>query len=41
MERRMILEVLSAADNNRTRAAEQLGISRRSLYSKLRKYDIK
>ena len=40
MERQMILRVLAMTDNNRTRAAEVLGISRRVLYNKLSKHKI-
>ncbi len=41
VEREMIIHTLSIAQNNRTRAAEMLGISRRALYGKLRKHHIK
>jgi len=40
MERQMILETLSANNNNRKRTAELLQISRRALYYKLEKYGI-
>lgn len=40
MERRMIVAALAAADDNRTRAAELLGISRRAIYNKLKKHDL-
>ena len=40
MEREMILLTLSATNNNRTRTAKLLGISRRALYNRLRKYNI-
>jgi len=40
VEREMIVRTLEATGNNRTRAAEILGISRRALYNKLRKYGI-
>ena len=40
MEREMVLETLSANNNNRKRTAELLGISRRALYYKLEKYGI-
>jgi two-component system response regulator FlrC len=38
MERRLILDTLSGLDQNRTRAAEVLGISIRTLRNKLREY---
>jgi transcriptional regulator with PAS, ATPase and Fis domain len=41
VERGMIIRVLSAAENNRKRAADLLGISRRALYNKLQKHNIK
>ena len=40
VEREMIIRSISATGNNRTRAAELLGISRRALYNKMRRYDI-
>lgn len=40
VEREMIIKTLEAAGNNRTRTAKLLGISRRSLYSKLDKHRI-
>lgn len=40
MERQAILVTLAATGNNRTRAARQLGISRRALYNRLRRYGI-
>jgi len=40
VEREMIVRALSVAQNNRKRAAELLGISRRALYGKLHKHDI-
>ena len=38
MERQMILKALEEADNNQQRAAEQLGISARTIRNKLKKY---
>jgi two-component system response regulator FlrC len=38
MERRLILETLRLTNNNRTRAAQQLGISIRTLRNKLAEY---
>lgn len=40
MEREMVLQTLTATNNNRKRTAELLGISRRALYYKLEKYGI-
>lgn len=40
VEREMIVRALSVAGNNRKRAAELLGISRRAIYNKLRKHNI-
>lgn len=40
VEREMVVRALAAAGNNRTRAAELLGISRRALYNKLKKHRI-
>lgn len=40
VEREMIVRALSEADNNRTHAAELLGISRRAIYNKLRKHNL-
>jgi transcriptional regulator with PAS, ATPase and Fis domain len=40
VEREMIVHVLMATGNNRKRAAEWLGISRRALYNKLHRYAI-
>lgn len=39
-ERRLLLQTLKEAENNRARAARMLGISRQTLYEKLRKYGI-
>jgi len=41
VEREMVVRALAQAKNNRTRAAELLGISRRALYNKMRKHGIK
>ncbi|NOZ23330.1 MAG: sigma-54-dependent Fis family transcriptional regulator [Planctomycetes bacterium] len=41
IEREMIVRALAATKNNRTQAAKLLGISRRALYNKLRRYGIK
>jgi DNA-binding NtrC family response regulator len=41
VERGMIIRTLSAAENNRKLAADMLGISRRALYNKLQKHNIK
>lgn len=38
MERQMILQALEESDNNQQRAAEQLGISARTIRNKLKKY---
>ncbi len=40
VERQMVLGALTTARNNRKRAAELLGISRRALYNKFRKHGI-
>ncbi|MGB4432715.1 MAG: helix-turn-helix domain-containing protein [Bacillota bacterium] len=40
MERHEIQEALNLFDNNRTRAAEYLGISRRTLQTKIKKYGL-
>lgn len=40
VEREMVVRALAVTKNNRKRAAELLGISRRSLYNKLRKHAI-
>ncbi len=40
VEREMILHTLQATENNRKQAARLLGISRRSFYNKLKKYNI-
>ncbi|MEE4310558.1 MAG: sigma-54 dependent transcriptional regulator [candidate division KSB1 bacterium] len=41
VEKEMILKALSVSNNNRTKAAELLGISRRAIYNKLKKHNIK
>ena len=41
MEREMIVRTLEASHNNRTRAAQLLGISRRALYNKLQKHNLR
>jgi len=38
MEKQAIVQALKAAGGNRTRAAEQLGISRRTLHRKIAEY---
>jgi len=38
-ERRLILETLTFTDNNKTRAAELLGISLKTLHNKLKEYE--
>jgi two-component system response regulator HydG len=40
MEKAMIMRTLQETDGNRTRAAEILGISRRTLQLKLREYGV-
>lgn len=40
IEREMILRALAVANNNRKRAAELLGISRRAIYNKLQKHNL-
>lgn len=40
VERALIRYTLEVVDNNRTEAAKLLGISRRALYNRLRKYQI-
>ncbi|MBD3288230.1 AAA domain-containing protein [candidate division KSB1 bacterium] len=40
VEREMIIRALTLANDNRTRAAELLGISRRAIYNKLKKHNI-
>ena len=38
-ERMMIVSALKEHEGNKTKAAEQLGISRRTLHRKLKQYD--
>jgi len=38
VEREMVVRTLAAVNNNRTRAAEILGISRRALYNKIGRF---
>jgi putative PEP-CTERM system response regulator len=40
-EKQMIIDALNEQDGNRTRAAEQLGISRRTLHRKLNQYGLR
>jgi len=40
MERQLIVETLARTSGNRTRAAESLGMSRRALLYKLKRYGI-
>ena len=40
LEQEIIQEALSAADGNRSRAAQLLGISRTVLYKKLKQYEL-
>jgi len=41
VEREMVIRALAATENSRKRAADLLGISRRALYNKLQKHNIK
>ncbi len=41
VEREMVIRALAAAKNNRKQAAALLGISRRALYNKLQKHNLK
>jgi DNA-binding NtrC family response regulator len=38
-EQRLIYETLNATQNNKTRAAEMLGISLKTLHNKLKEYE--
>ncbi len=40
VEKQMVVQALKAADDNRRKAAELLGISRRAIYNKLRKHNL-
>ncbi len=40
IEREMVARTLAAVNNNRTRAAEVLGISRRALYNKMARFEL-
>jgi two-component system response regulator AtoC len=40
IDRAAIIEALRQADNNRTRAAQLLGVSRRTLYNKLEEHGL-
>jgi transcriptional regulator with PAS, ATPase and Fis domain len=40
MEKKMIVSVLKKNDRNLTAAASQLGITRQTLYNKMKKYDL-
>ncbi|MDM8534035.1 sigma 54-interacting transcriptional regulator [Clostridiaceae bacterium HSG29] len=40
LEKRMIIEALHIANNNRSKATQMLGLSRSSFYEKIKKYDI-
>jgi transcriptional regulator of acetoin/glycerol metabolism len=39
-EKQTIIDVLKECEGNRTKAAKQLGISRRGLYNKLKEYGL-
>jgi len=39
-ERRLIHETLAFTENNKTRAAEMLGISLKTLHNKLKEYEV-
>ncbi|MBC7930880.1 MAG: hypothetical protein H7Z38_09995, partial [Rubrivivax sp.] len=40
VERRKIADALRASDGNKTRAAEQLGVSYKTLLTKIKDYDL-
>ncbi len=40
MEKKMIISVLKKNDRNLTAASAQLGITRQTLYNKMKKYDL-
>jgi len=40
MKRQLILKALAEAKYNKTKAAEILGISRRTLHNKIKEYDL-
>jgi DNA-binding NtrC family response regulator len=40
MERRMISEAIASSDGNMTTVAQQLGISRQTLYNKIKRYGL-
>lgn len=40
IEKNLIVQALTRADGNKTRAAQLLGISRRAIYSKMRTHGI-
>jgi len=40
IERRKIADALRAHDNNKTRAAESLGVSYKTLLTKIKDYDL-
>ncbi len=41
MEKRMIEKALEATGGNKTRAAQLLGISRKTLFNKIREFDVR
>jgi transcriptional regulator of acetoin/glycerol metabolism len=40
VEHQMMIRTLAAANNNRKKAAELVGVSRRAIYHKLRKHNV-